>query len=491
MSRLSERLKELFEETGITQYRLANSAGIDRTTLNKTLLGTRTPNIEFMRKLCDAMSLNQTVRSELLELAEIDRDGEVLYNQRREIKNIIEQMALIEAHETDSARSRRISVKVYTEGEDSPIQTFNDSYSVDIMLSDVINEEFYDRSKDKCKINLYCPTAYKALYSLLLRLSLIDENRMDIKHLIRLESRSATSPINNLKIVKDALPFAMSCCKGYTCYYTRCRYISFNETVTLYSCFAVIGSRLVLFSNDFSKAALINDEGMVSQYIGYFNSMLNEAIHLRTDHSSTMDLISHQDEVDMRIMNEDVSVLMSMPGVCHVFTSEQIVDHRRRELEGIDLIAKAVVERYELMHQYSDGKSSQYFTMSGLERFIETGYSCEIPSALAHPFTMEERVFFVEKCKELIENDQPFYIINENRMSVPLNFSTKHIKGKMLDVSIFDVSTDRQCSATLFEESIMVAVDEFFDYLKTSPFVYPKEEAVEILEKRLTELRRS
>src|SRR5665648_1196106 len=95
MSRFSNKLKVLIEDSGTNVYQLAKKAQLDRTTIQRAIVGERLPSVIFVEKLCDYLRVSPMERKELLEFHAISKVGEDVYASRNYIKGMIERFETI------------------------------------------------------------------------------------------------------------------------------------------------------------------------------------------------------------------------------------------------------------------------------------------------------------------------------------------------------------------------------------------------------------
>ena len=93
MKSLGNLIRKYIAENGLTIYKTAAMAGVNRTTLQKVLSDERNASEELIKKLLSILKLSPSEEKELRELFEIQQIGEDVYLQRQYIKRSIEAMA--------------------------------------------------------------------------------------------------------------------------------------------------------------------------------------------------------------------------------------------------------------------------------------------------------------------------------------------------------------------------------------------------------------
>src|SRR5699024_10504108 len=97
MSILSERLKYFVEQKGYSIADLAGRSGIERATLYQYLKGSRPlKNHVHLETLMAELQLTPDERQEVLEAYEITQIGQVQYNRRCKVMEILNSLLTIE-----------------------------------------------------------------------------------------------------------------------------------------------------------------------------------------------------------------------------------------------------------------------------------------------------------------------------------------------------------------------------------------------------------
>ena len=94
ISTFSKMLKRLVEENGDSVSRLSQITGIDRTTLSKYISGSRLPSEEALKKLLAVIKPTEEERKQVLSQFELESSGELLYDQRQSVKEMLERLSL-------------------------------------------------------------------------------------------------------------------------------------------------------------------------------------------------------------------------------------------------------------------------------------------------------------------------------------------------------------------------------------------------------------
>ena len=486
MSGFSDKLRQMLDDRGVSQNALAQRAEIDRTTLNKVLRGNRLPNSAFFEKLCDALALSPAQITELEELIEIEKVGADVYHQRQLVKQLIEQVASIDVPVTDSPLAEK-SVTLPKAITEKDVVIYHGAFVVNNLIKDLAEDEFYN--VEKPMVRILCPIEYSYLFSVLFQLFSLDPNRMCIRHIVRAETRRGKGTQRNLERLKQLLPFALTSGVGYSAHYYFSDYEQFSD-VGLPTPYCVIFSRyVVLLSKRYDTAIVIGTPEGVSFYQQEFDRMLATCHPLATRFMSPVEAIAYENEMGYG-GDHPFRVLVPEPALCYVFPHEQIIDHRRREIPGIEQLADMLRTRYQKIYDRGNAFSAQYFSESGLWRLVKTGFSCEFPPELVHPFTLEERLFYVEEYIRRIEGGHMCRAVNSAKFVVPVTCSANYIENSSVNFSLFSAGTNNLRAVIITEEGVIDAFDDFIENLPKTDLARTKEDTLAIFEEAAENLRR-
>ena len=136
MSLFGDRLRTLIDESDITIYRLSEITGIERTSIHKIMSDGRLPPVDAVYKLSDALQLPTEEHDSFLELYTISKIGMQTYNQRKQIKALIESIAGLC---TEHPKSSRHTAK-RDNGFSNKAATVFTSYEVNTLISNVLSD---------------------------------------------------------------------------------------------------------------------------------------------------------------------------------------------------------------------------------------------------------------------------------------------------------------------------------------------------------------
>lgn len=477
MSKFSDKLKQLIEESGIKIYQLAKNSELDRTTIQRAVTGDRLPNIAFVEKLCDYLRVSPKERTELFDLYSISKIGEKVYSRRKYIKAMIERIATIHTVQENTSNSQKSVSFTGRINEDNTI--FTGQYIVNNTIRDVLEDEVVNNSSPE--ISIYVPFNYSFFFDLLYQLYLSENGRINIKNIIRLNKNpNAFQNSNyNLEILSHVMPFSFSAGNGYHPYYYYDNFDASNDIVLLMPYYIITSKRLITISADFKTAILYNNESIVHLYRDNFEIAITKSKPLTAQHLNCDDMLLAYLEA-YKSSGEISHIFEPQPCFAFYYTDELIQTHLNQELENREMILELLYNFYGAYRNIKNRPMS-ISSIDGLNYFAATGILADLPTQFAIPFTLDERIMLLKKLKDDIINDNyQVFVTNPVNFIIP-SISIQLYKTNRLD--FFATNNNGAISSSFVEEkSITEAFYDFFESLPNSDLVYSKEETIEIID---------
>jgi transcriptional regulator with XRE-family HTH domain len=477
MSKFSEKLKLLVEESGMKIYQLAKNSELDRTTIHRAITGERLPGLKFLEKLSEYLKLSPSEREEIFELYSISKIGEEVYEGRKYIKELIQRIATIHAPiENTSTVQKNVS---YSKDFNFDNAVFTGQYIVNNMIKDVLESEILNTSSPEISISV--PFSYTFLFDLLHQFYLNRNGKIIIKNIIRLikNPRAYQNSKYNLEILSNVMPFAFSAGNGYQPYYYYDNFDSSNDIALLMPYYIITSKYLFTISPDFKTAILYDNESIVSIYKEKFKIALAQAVLLIDQHFSCEDLISAYMET-CKGSDEISHVIEPQPCFAWYYTNDLINTHLREGIENRETCLELLYNFYRRCQSYINRPMS-IFSVEGLSYFVSTGIISDFPIQYALPFTKEERIMLLTKLRNDIINDvYKVYATNSLKFLIPLSaIQLYNTKG----LEFFVINNNGIMSSSFIEEkSICEAFYDFCENLPDSGLVYNKEETIKIID---------
>ncbi len=483
MSQFSEMLKQLTDNCGTTIYKIAKDANLDRTTIQRSITGERLPNIAFVEKLCEYLSVSPLERIELMELYSISKLGEKIYSQRKYVLFLLNQIA--DLHITKNINTN--NKKALNNGIDflQELKVFSGQYSVNKIILDLLENETYN-SESSC-VSLNVPFDYSFLFNSLYQLYWENNGKLLINHLVKFNKNSENqqNPNNNLEILSKILPLAFCIGNGYRPFY----YYSVTEVpdnITLTMPYYILTNKLLItISVDFKAAILYNNREIIDIHKDSFQKCLVQAKPLIKKLSDCNDLISNF-LVAYQNFGEVTNVIEPQPCLAKYYTQQFINEHFRPDIQHRGIMIQILYDFYGNIDKYAPSINS-FFSIDGLKYFIETGIMADLPDKYATPFSIAERKLFLNLLTNDIKNKNIlFRIVNSTKLNISPFTSIQSYKNN--GILFCAVDNDNMVSCVIDEYSICDAFNDFFENLPDSDAVYNKEDTIKIMENLIKQI---
>ena len=141
------------------------------------------------------------------------------------------------------------------------------------------------------------------------------------------------------------------------------------------------------------------------------------------------------------------------------------------------------------MQSFENPRLTQFFTVEGLNAFLEEGYSNDYPREIMRPFTLEERLTFLQRYIKSVENEAKIRIINPARFKASKYCTIRLNANRSVIFTSYTQNLESMRMVRVREESVVGAFTEFVDYLPQSRLVFSQEETLHILKKHESNLQ--
>ncbi|HZK86242.1 MAG TPA: helix-turn-helix transcriptional regulator [Desulfosporosinus sp.] len=486
MSRFSNKLKVLIEDSGTNVYQLAKKAQLDRTTIQRAIVGERLPSVIFVEKLCDYLRVSPMERKELLEFHAISKVGEDVYASRNYIKGMIERFETIHT-KTDNmfVGEKAVVVDIQINKE---VNVFSGQYSVNNLIHDILEDAVYNYESSS-QIDLIVPFEYTFLYDSLYQLYYRRKGKINIRHIVKLSKNPKTlqNSNTNLKLLSDVLPFAFSTGSGYQPYYYYGNTDVAIDIATIMPYYILTNKRLVTLSADFTTAVLYNNKEITKAYRAEFDKVILQTRPFINQLSDCGEMLSTYLNV-YKDAGRFTHTIEPQPCLAKYYTHQMVNEKLRQDVEQRDMLCKLL---YHLFDGYKDFPSipMSLFSIEGLEYFVNTGIMADLPERFALPFTVEERKHLLQSLRDEIEKDSYLVRAIDNSKFSISSVATIQLYG--INRLIFITADDHGIISCLIDEkSICEAYYDFFESLPNCDLVYSKEETLKIIDDFIAQIAR-
>ena len=487
MLTLSENLRLLINESNRTIYKLAKDAGIERTLIHKVLKGERVPSEDFVDKIAEALFLPPFERAKLQKSYEILKIGEFRYNQREQVKHLIELIAQVE--KDNGSFMERISLPptqrtVLRDYANSPAQVIVGQHAVNNIVKGVIEEETL--KNEISRIDFIIPAKFQFFYDEL-SVNFLRDPTLNIRHIVELtksgpgqgrENGNLTALLNIIKLV-----FVGG--EGYAPYYVYSP-ASGARVLTATPYFIVTSRHVILLSEELDTAILGGNKDIIEYYSGFFRMALERATPLLHRVDSLYDLATYYLAIDRKGDSGTSCVIESEPCIGSYIREELIDKKLAPELKHREEIKTLVAKHFENMRRVASSTTG-IFSIAGLDYLLETGHISGVPTSYYCPLDRGEiRGLILQYLGDVKQKGFSSFAVDPEKFMIPMFTS---ISIDKLSGVHFLTSTDARFGTLYINEHSMVeAFDDFCSSIVKSGLVYSREETIGILENYLSRL---
>ena len=473
VSVFSEKLQEYITKANIKIASLSKLSGVERSFIQKMLTGERIPgDPAVLQQLAEALMLTPTQRRVLTEAYSISKMGEVVYYRRLLVKRLIEQAGSFLSpspmlREVFSAPGFERALVLSLSGKASIADTLR------LLMEEELSN---DLPHVQAVLQPECETA-----GVLLQYARICP-RLSIEHIVCFDSELQYQKENkyNLQCLQKVFAFLFGACRYSPFFY----YESISSKIEKTALFPwmILGKNwaLVISQNE-EKAVLISDAQTISLYKDLFSEVREECL-LVLRHS-----FDYFDSENWLSMHQETSYSFQFePCLGFFFTMDMAHKQIQKDLPHKEKLLDFLAKRYrQVTLLEGHRKNISFFTQEGLERFLQTGCTSELPKECYAPLPKAFRVELLRRMLACIQNGSftPYFIQTAKfHISENLSFLASSAQEVFCTYKhpIHGTATMQLC-----EKSIAYSFCDFFEYLKETGLVLSKEKTEELLRERL------
>lgn len=283
----------------------------------------------------------------------------------------------------------------------------------------------------------------------------------------------------NLDIFAQLMPLALLRKDGYhpRFFYADTRALADHFTPMPYYC--LDGESVLMIAEDFTKVIFSKEPAVLQFYRQHFAATKANTTPFLTVQTSFENLIQgyHQGDFTgdaLRISYE------AQPCIGQYITHELVDSYVNQALPQREYLVNSVTEMYADMKTNTPLRAS-FFSDKGLHTFATTGKIRYFPTSIVLALRPETRVYFLQCIKDsILQDQQSFFAIKESSLCVPDLVSCEVFEGGHISFHLNDSHLPHVFYMS--ESSVVEALMDFFQSLKTAPTVYNKEETLDLLD---------
>lgn len=453
---VSQLLSEYIKTKKINIKKCAEYFQIDRSTLYKIIRGERKiPSRDFIQQISQYLYLTNDEKKELLDAYEIDRIGEFRYYCRQHVSSFLKEAALLDN------RTFRVNDHL------NPILKtghYTNKYDVEHLL--------YELSLLECKekdphIRIFGQPTH-ALY--LLR---IVSSHIPITHLFCLNNTNELTKDNqfyNLTVLTNIMPLIFNN-DHYSPYYYYNEINAINNHLCFFPNMILTHKYLLIYTADHSNGILYERGETYDAYEILFNQYLKE----------TKCLISNKD--DRSNVTENINYILYAPPIGALYQEGDPFPVSLKDNDLTESFKKHAAHLKQYLKHNNEHLTGLY-TLQGLRRFVDTGYTTDFPQKFYHTLTIDDRIKILRRLKNFMNS------CSIQLVDVPEYSDTSFLVIVMnMNTLLFQIVSARGTVKTiqLHEASLVMAFNDYYQYIVEERCL-SKEDAFEIIDSYITQL---
>lgn len=469
LSLFSEKLSKYVTQKNIKVYQLSRLSGIERTWLQKMLTGSRKPsNKTQILLLAQALSLTNGETEELLDLYSILEMGEEKWNRRRNVMRLIQSFRIEENPVVSEMSSSNFS---FSEHQDLVICSTHFQVS-QTMHSILLQESFIPSGFIKIQ-------AQPSFSSLINCLTTIDFNQVPIEHYICLNSNLAAKQ-DDLEIICGITPLLLNCPSYYSYGYHHHIESLFSPSVFLPN--LILTSRCMMaISSDYSSALISRNPNLMELCQKHFSLQQKSSWPIFQPTGSFEEymnimLLGHSSDHSYCIMDHPCALSFLTPEVLQRVLNHSIISPEvmMRINSKISLIQDTTV------------KNDAYFSLSGLQHFMQSGRFTEVPARYYTPLTPSDIHYLLNTiCQSAKTGHYCMHLMRSSCFEIPPYLCIGALSPQHVTI-IFNHPQKGFLAFDVKNLTLSDSIYDFMEYLQTNDDLsFSPEESVHIVEEML------
>lgn len=475
MSRFSEYLKTLVEESGSSVSTLARAAGLNRPNLQNVIGGSRKPSRGDIKKLLPHLRASSEQREKLLTLLEGELLGEDIVERRAYVQALLERM-------DQSFRATPVPHRTTADsGTFREAELFSGTAAIHSALVQLLAEG--GAMGGTLTVFPGFPTEW-----LQLCLSVLWGLKEGTLAVVQLQefwkAPHAAACTANLDMLSVALPLLLNGQVPYELRYTYSAHIEPPHTHQLFPYCLVFPQAVFLLHRDGEQALVLREATALQSWQEAACALAADARPLFNRDYDTLSILRYYNGIDTQLHR--FGFLESQP--CMVpYADPEILDRLlcpeipRRE----DMIREILTYGALLREQPYIG----LYYEEGLELFARTGFILDLPQGYSLPATVDIRRTVLERLYADCAGDRhTLRIAKPQRLRLPQNVVVAVREYVGTHFVLPEGESNQYCNLQVDEATITQAFLDFITATAASDSVYTKEETLAIIRRAMESL---
>lgn len=467
MSIFSEHLNQIIQDGNFTLPYLEQESGFSLALISKIKTGKRLPDSEEkMLRLIRALRCTIEQEEVLLKDYRIEKMGREKYLCMEESRKVLESLSNIP---TDLGMSKDISYKIDKQ------QVIAGTTNINMMVQYILDTE---SARKDGKIYMIAQPEFTFLKNYLLSgISNQKKTGFHIEHIIALYN-TAKTPYDRRNMQAAALCLQLSSFYPHT---YDVYYHHKTDFISDFFPFCIISSdNALMISSDYQNALFLQKRETLTLLLEMFQSLKVKCRPFFKISQSIIEFLQmHEIHLSIRTQKHSyVDELSFVPCVLPMIPGEIAFKRMNKALAEIPYIT-------EFLTDYFNSKTScitSIFPLKGVDLFMDSGISYELPPDAHEPFSPRERVIILKRMLHMCDTKELIPIVlKENSIQLSQEFSI-NIYNANETVFVWNIPNTPFSSCVLQDSESKQNIREFIYYLRDSrEYTYTAEESLKIL----------
>lgn len=357
---LFEMLRNVLQENAISVYSLAKITGINRSTLQKAMNGTRSLTLRQFKSLIDALPLSARENEYFyIGFMECSWDSERIKNNRYML-DILDTIS----GTLGSTPAPSVSIKVKYENTKS---VYYGSENVKDVATMLVYDELF--TADKPEIRLYVPLSDEFANNTVTRFVCGCEKPVSVSLLFEFLKSAKYSTTANLSSLKTIIPMILDSRERFKLYYFYADDYVYRSHPTPYPYYIILSDKAVMLDAELESAIVISDAEIVNAMKCTHDKKAADASPLQSaqvDLSKNISILmnNHVMDTDMYAISYEPCISCFVPAQMY---SELITDDMPHKEEFVALVADRLTQITDVPTKYA------LFNKDSISDFVREG----------------------------------------------------------------------------------------------------------------------
>lgn len=467
MSEFSDILEKHIMMCGLTENYLSNITGFSRSYISKLINGQRvSPNIEKMTLLFNMLNLTPEEYAVLWDLYLKERLGNEKYQLNKEVLDFVDSFHM----------SPNINFKMDISFQIPDVKVITGRIDVESFIKIVIYKEANKKSG-------YLRVAMQGESERVLeaiRDALMMNDNFRVSHLVCMEKMTDKNSYENIRLLKSLIPIILS---GHEYNYHAYYYYDnieahFNRFSWMPYC-VITEDYYVCVDAAFEHGVIYKDEDIRMFMIDLYESMIEECQRLCHPIYNNEQMIQYYSQINVITGNTYTIAYQPCMGILDIedLFDKYATNEYKTTLEGL----KARIRKRREIYEKNQWKLVTYFTREGIEEFMRTGFSRELPKGIYGEISYEDRKKVIRSMLRMARDDIYYpYLIDERKYKWPEEVMVE--SSDLMHLGLFYNINQKYNRFIIQEVSLACLFHKFMVNFRDSMYTKTREETISYLE---------